>query len=102
MITAAHPAVVPACLYCLIHGKMLPEPLSVHSDMDVSLEVDNHLLGHYPMLEGILLRDCIRLVQHSFANKLVSLFNQFNNPELRLKLMWQCWYDSMLGLLSLL
>ncbi len=91
------PAVVPVCLYRLIHGKTLPEPLSVQSDMDVSLEVDNRLLRYHPMLEGILLSECMRLGQRSFANKLISLFNQFNNPELRPKLMWLCWYDLMLG-----
>ncbi len=50
-------AVVP---YRLIHGKPLPEPLSVQSDMDVSLEVDNRLLRYHPMLEGILLSECMR------------------------------------------
>ena len=85
--TGSVPAVVPACLYRLIHGKTLPEPLSVQSDMDVSLEVDNRLLRYHPMLEGILLSECMRLGQRSFANKLISLFNQFNNPELRPKLM---------------
>lgn len=53
------PAVVPACLYRLIHGKTFPEPLSVQSDMDVSLEVDNRLLRYYPMLKGILLSECM-------------------------------------------
>ncbi len=32
------PAVVPVYLYRLIHGKTPPEPLSVQSDMDVSLD----------------------------------------------------------------
>ncbi|WP_426099188.1 hypothetical protein [Providencia sp. PROV200] len=76
---------------------MLPEPLSVQSDMDVSLEVYNHQLRYHPMLEDILLSECMRLGQRSFTNKLISLFNQFNNPELRPKLMWLCWYDLMLG-----
>lgn len=61
--------VVPACLYHLIHGKTLPEPLSVQFDMNVSLEVDNHLLCCHPMLEGILLSEYMRLGQRSFANK---------------------------------
>lgn len=68
-------AIVPACLYGLIHGKTLPEPLSVQSDMNVSLEVDNRPLCYPPMLEGILLSECMRLGQRSFANKLISLFN---------------------------
>lgn len=91
------PAVVSVCLYRLIHGKTLPEPLSVQSDMDVSLEVDNRLLRYHSMLEGILLSECMWLGQRSFDNKLISLFNQFNNPELRPKLMWLCWYDLILG-----
>ncbi|MEQ4924155.1 hypothetical protein [Proteus hauseri] len=95
--TNSTPAVVPAYLCLLIHGKMLSEPLSVQSDMDVSLEVDNRLLRYYSMLEGILLSECMWLGQSSFANKLISLFNLFNNPELRPKLMWLCWYDLMLG-----
>ncbi|EOD6327736.1 MULTISPECIES: hypothetical protein [Providencia] len=76
--------------FLLVHGKTLPESLSVQSDMNVSLEVDNRLLRYHPMLEGILLSECMRLGQRSFANKLISLFNQFNNPELRPTLMWLC------------
>nr|WP_282559947.1 hypothetical protein [Providencia rettgeri] len=91
------PAVVPVCLYRLTHCKMLPGPLSVETDMDVSLIVDNRLLSYHQILEGILLNEYVRIGQLSFANKLISLFNQFDNPELRPKLMWLCWYDLMLG-----
>ncbi len=49
------------------------------------------------MLEGILLSECARLKQYSFANKLISLFQQFNDPEIRPKLVWLCWYDLLLG-----
>ena len=59
--TDSTPAVVPACLYRLIHGKTLPEPLSVHSNMDVSLIVDDRLLRYHSMPEGILLSECMRL-----------------------------------------
>lgn len=58
--------------------------------------VDNRLLRYQPMLERILLSECVRLGQRSFANKLISLFNQFNDSNLRHKLMWLCWYDLML------
>ncbi|MEQ5127740.1 hypothetical protein ABN225_13170 [Providencia alcalifaciens] len=91
--TDSTPAVVLVCLYRLIHGKTLPEPLSAQADIHVSLIVDNRLLSYHPMLEGILLSECVRIGQRSFANKLISLFNQFNSPELRPKLMWLRWYD---------
>ncbi|UPK81452.1 hypothetical protein LW139_01750 [Proteus vulgaris] len=39
----------------------------------------------------------MRLEQRSFANKLIYLFNKFNNPELYPKLIWLCWYDLMLS-----
>ncbi len=68
-------AIIPVYLHRLINDKTLPEPLSVQSDMDVSLEVDNRLLHYHTMLEGILLCEYIRLGQNSFANKLISLFN---------------------------
>lgn len=80
--TDSTPAIVPACLYRLIHGKTLPEPLSLQSDMNVSLIVDDRLLRYHPMLEGILLSECMRLEQRSFANKLISLFNQLNDSDL--------------------
>ncbi|MBN1033943.1 hypothetical protein INS74_25195, partial [Escherichia coli] len=35
--------------------------------------------------------------QHSLANRLISLFRQFSGTELRLKLIWLCWYDLMIG-----
>ncbi|MDQ5992378.1 hypothetical protein [Providencia stuartii] len=85
-------------LYHLIHVKTLPEPLSVQSDVYVRLMVDDCLPRYHPMLGGILLSEYMRFGQRSFANKLISLFNQFNNSELRPKLMWLCWYDLMLGL----
>lgn len=49
------------------------------------------------MLEGILLSERVRLKQRPLANKLISLFRQFSGSELRLKLVWLCWYDLMLG-----
>ncbi|MEY0282072.1 hypothetical protein AB7W07_19280 [Providencia rettgeri] len=49
------------------------------------------------MLEGILLSECARLKQYSFANKLISLFQQFNDPEISLKLVWLCWSNLLLG-----
>ena len=49
------------------------------------------------MLEGVLLSECERLGQHSLANRLISLFRQFSGTELRLKLVWLCWYDLMIG-----
>lgn len=88
--TNSTPAVVPVCLYRLIHCRTFPDPLSVQADMDINLIVDDSLLRYHPMLEGILLSEYMRLEQRSFANKL-------NNPELRPKLMWLCWYDLMLG-----
>ncbi|EJD6378617.1 hypothetical protein ACPW90_002754 [Providencia rettgeri] len=41
-------AVMHVCLYRLTHGKMLPEPLSIQADVDVSLIVDNRLLNYHP------------------------------------------------------
>lgn len=49
------------------------------------------------MLEGILLSECARLKQHSFANKLISLFQHFNDPEIPPKLVWLCWSNLLLG-----
>lgn len=90
-------AVVPQCLYRLIYGKQPPEPLQVVTDIRISLETEQKILMHHPMLEGILLSECIRLKQHSLANKLISLLQQFCTPELRYKLVWLCWYDLMMG-----
>lgn len=59
--------------------------------------VNNRLLRYQPMLEGVLLSECVRLGQLSFANKLISLFKQFNEPDLRHKVMWLYLYDLMLG-----
>lgn len=75
---------------------MLPEPLPIQADIDISLVVDDRLLCYHPMLDGTLLSECMKLGLSSFANKLISLFNPFNNPKLRPKLMWLCWYDLML------
>ncbi|WP_318840375.1 hypothetical protein [Providencia sp. PROV083] len=49
------------------------------------------------MLEGILLSECARLKQYSFDNKLISLFQQFNDPEVPLKFVWLCWSNLLLG-----
>nr|WP_304654007.1 hypothetical protein [Providencia sp. wls1914] len=55
--TDSVPAVIPRCLYRLIHSKTLSEPLSVQTDMDVRLIVDNRLLRYHPMLKGIFLNE---------------------------------------------
>ena len=90
-------AVVPQCLHHLIYGKTAAASLSIDDDLSVSLFTQEHLLVHHPMLEGILLSECVRLKQRSFANKLINLFRTFEGNELRLKLVWLCWYDLMLG-----
>nr|ELR5121405.1 hypothetical protein [Providencia stuartii] len=84
LITTAHPLSLLVCLYRLINCKTLPELLSVLSDMNVSLVDDR------PILKGILLSEIMLLGQRSFAKRLISLLNQFNNPELRRKLMCLC------------
>ncbi|HEO8925596.1 TPA: hypothetical protein ACQZKP_002705 [Klebsiella quasipneumoniae subsp. similipneumoniae] len=89
-------AVVPQCLHRIIYGRAAA-PLTVNDDLSVSLFTQEHLLAHHPMLEGILLSECVRLKQRPLANKLISLFRQFSGSELRLKLVWLCWYDLMLG-----
>lgn len=89
-------AIVPQCLYRIIYGRAAA-PLTVNDDLSVSLFTREHLLAHHPMLEGILLSECVRLKQRPLANKLISLFRQFSGSELRLKLVWLCWYDLMLG-----
>lgn len=89
-------AVVPQCLHRIIYGRAAA-PLTVNDDLSVSLFTQEHLLAHHPMLEGILLSECVRLKQRPVANKLISLFRQFSGSELRLKLVWLCWYDLMLG-----
>ncbi|EGG9519571.1 hypothetical protein HG754_003986, partial [Salmonella enterica] len=61
-------AVVPQCLYRLIYGSQHPEPVSVLTDMQISLETRQKTLLHHPMLEGILLSECIRLKQRPLAN----------------------------------
>ena len=90
-------AVVPQCLYRLIYGSQHPEPVSVVTDMQISLETKQKTLLHHPMLEGILLSECIRLKQRPLANRLISLLQQFSSPEHRHKLVWLCWYDLMMG-----
>ncbi|MDV5226204.1 hypothetical protein [Providencia rettgeri] len=55
--TYSVPAVMHVCLYRLIRGKTLPEPLSAQTDMNVRLIVDSRLLRYHPMLEGILLNE---------------------------------------------
>lgn len=89
-------AIVPHWLHRIIYGKAAAS-LSIDDDLNVSLLTQEHLLAHHPMLEGVLLSECIRLKQRSLANKLTSLFQQFRGTELRLKLVWLCWYDLMLG-----
>lgn len=89
-------AIVPQCLYRVIYGRTAAS-LTVSDDLSVSLFTQEHLLAHHPMLEGILLSECVRLKQRPLANKLISLFRQFSGSELRLKLVWLCWYDLMLG-----
>ncbi|TBL90788.1 hypothetical protein EYY95_04485 [Hafnia alvei] len=90
-------AIVPHWLHRLIYGKAAAASLSIDDDLSVSLLTQEHLLAHHPMLEGVLLSECVRLKQRSLANKLTSLFQQFSGTELRLKLVWLCWYDLMLG-----
>ncbi|ENH6102022.1 hypothetical protein ACRRQX_001465 [Yersinia enterocolitica] len=90
-------AVVPQCLYRLIYGKQSPESLSVITDVQISVETEQKTLFHHPMLEGILLSECIRLRQRPLANKLISLLQQFSTPEYRYKLVWLFWYDLMMG-----
>ncbi|ELE9461286.1 hypothetical protein RBV54_005035 [Salmonella enterica] len=89
-------AIVPQSLHRIIYGRAAV-PLTVNDDLSVSLFTQEHLLAHHPMLEGILLSECVRLKQRPLANKLISLFRQFSGNELRLKLVWLCWYDLMLG-----
>ncbi|OVZ94954.1 hypothetical protein CBW54_00650 [Yersinia kristensenii] len=90
-------AIVPQSLYRLIHGKSEPVRVSVEDDMAVSLNTQEYLLFHHPLLEGVLLSECLRLKQRSLANKLTNLFQQFSGTEIRLKLVWLCGYDLMLG-----
>ncbi|HCD5813396.1 TPA: hypothetical protein NDS96_003519 [Klebsiella oxytoca] len=90
-------AIVPHWLHRLIYGKAAAASLSIDDDLSVSLLTQEHLLAHHPMLEGVLLSECVRLKQRPLANKLTSLFQQFRGTELRLKLVWLCWYDLMLG-----
>ncbi|EFH7640475.1 hypothetical protein JS864_004427 [Escherichia coli] len=90
-------AIVPQSLHRLIYGNDKRATPPLDDDLVVSLCTSEHLLVHHPMLEGILLYECERLGQHSLANRLISLFRQFSGTELRLKLIWLCWYDLMIG-----
>ncbi|EFD0877711.1 hypothetical protein FEU66_26300 [Escherichia coli] len=90
-------AIVPQSLHRLIYGNDKRATPPLDDDLVVSLCTSEHLLVHHPMLEGILLSECERLGQRSLANKLISLFRQFDGTELRLKLVWLCWYDLMIG-----
>ncbi|EMA4781691.1 hypothetical protein U3C50_001405 [Providencia rettgeri] len=94
---ACQVAVIPARLYRLVYGNAYPDKLTEEEDLNLSFHIDERLLRYHPMLEGILLSECARLKQHSFANKLISLFQQFNDPEIRPKLVWLCWYDLLIG-----
>lgn len=91
------PAVVPQCLNRIIKGETAPVALSLVEGAAISLDAHEHLLVHHPMLEGILLSECMRLQQRALANRLASLFHQFSATENRLKLVWLCWYDLMTG-----
>ncbi|MGG6195054.1 hypothetical protein ACQV2B_13350 [Pantoea allii] len=90
-------AVVPQCLHKIIFGQQVEKSSLPIDDQNVSLSTQEDLLVHHPMLEGVLLSECVRLKQRSLANKLISLFQQFSGTEIRLKLVWLCWYDLMLG-----
>lgn len=91
-------AIVPQRLQKIIYGKSTEASLlSLDDDLNISLCIQEHLLAHHPMLEGILLSECVRLKQRPLANRLISLFQQFSGTELRLQLIWLCWYDLMLG-----
>ncbi|ECG8572689.1 hypothetical protein FNI38_10920 [Salmonella enterica subsp. diarizonae] len=91
-------AIVPQRLQKIIYGKSTEASLlSLDDDLNISLCIQEHLLAHHPMLEGILLSECVRLKQRPLANRLISLFQQFSGTELRLQLVWLCWYDLMLG-----
>ncbi|QLQ98300.1 hypothetical protein H0910_04265 [Providencia alcalifaciens] len=94
---ACQVAVIPARLYRLVYGNAYPDKLTEEGDLNLSFHIDERLLRYHPMLEGILLSECARLKQHAFANKLISLFQQFDDPEIRPKLVWLCWYDLLLG-----
>lgn len=89
---SAEVAIVPESLYRLV----LPSELSV-DDRACSLEMDRYSLLHHPMLEGVLLSECLRLKQHSMANRLSSLFRQFGSSEIKYKLVMLCWYDLLVG-----
>lgn len=80
-----------------MYGKAYPDKLTEEEDLSLSFHINERLLRYHPMLEGILLSECERLKQRSFAKKLISLFQQFNDPEIRPKLVWLCWYDLLLG-----
>ena len=90
-------AIVPQSLHRIINGNDKKTIPPLDDDLVVSLCTSEHLLVHHPMLEGVLLSECERLGQHSLANRLISLFRQFSGTELRLKLVWLCWYDLMIG-----
>ncbi|OVZ94953.1 hypothetical protein CBW54_00645 [Yersinia kristensenii] len=88
----AEVAIVPEFLYRLV----LPSELLV-DDRTCSLEMDRYSLLHHPMLEGVLLSECLRLKQYSLANRLGSLFRQFGNSEIKHKLVMLSWYDLLVG-----
>lgn len=79
-----------------MYGNAYPGKLTEEEDLNLNFHIDERLLRYHPMLEDILLSECVRLKQHSFTNKLISLFQQFNDPEIRPKLVWLCWYDLLL------
>ncbi|WP_337261397.1 MULTISPECIES: hypothetical protein [unclassified Serratia (in: enterobacteria)] len=88
----AEVAIVPEFLYRLV----LPSELLV-DDRACSLEMDRYSLLHHPMLEGVLLSECLRLKQPSLANRLGSLFRHFGGSEIKHKLVMLSWYDLLVG-----
>ena len=91
-------AIVPYRLSILVNHQLSSKgALPLDNDENINFSRHDNILIYHPTLEGILLSECLRLKQRSLVNKLISLFQQFNNPELRLKLVWLCWYDLMSG-----
>lgn len=88
-------AIVPRNLYRIINGNT--PPVIIPPAPVTGLYAEEFLLIHHPMLEGVLLSECIRLNQRSLANKLTSLFHHYRKSDFHQKLIWLCWYDLMLG-----
>ncbi|EPX9373666.1 hypothetical protein A9Q62_14475 [Yersinia ruckeri] len=88
----AEVAIVPEFIYRLVK----PSELLV-DDRGCSLEMDRYSLLHHPMLEGVLLSECLRLKQPSLANWLGSLLRHFGSSEIKHKLVMLSWYDLLVG-----